>query len=128
LDAVAIGQVTPGPVFTTATFVGWQVSGFGGAVAATLGIFLPSFVFAFFVGSVVRLVERYEAARHVLDGVATGSIALMAMVAVRLIESSVTDVVTGVVLVGAGVLLLFTRLNSAWLIGVGVALGLLVGS
>jgi chromate transporter len=128
LDAVAIGQVTPGPVFTTATFVGWQVSGIGGAAAATVGIFAPSFVFAFFVGSVVRVVERHEAPRHVLDGVATGSIALMAVVAVRLVESSVTDFFTGAALIGAGALLLFTRLNSAWLIGAGVVLGLLVGS
>lgn len=128
LDAVAIGQVTPGPVFTTATFVGWQVSGIGGAAAATVGIFAPSFVFAFFVGSVVRVVERHEALRHVLDGVATGSIALMAVVAVRLVESSVTDVFTGALLFGAGALLLFTRLNSAWLIGAGVLLGLILGS
>lgn len=126
LDAVAIGQVTPGPVFTTATFVGWQVSGIGGAVAATLGIFAPSFVFAFFVGSVVRLVERHEAARHVLDGVATGSIALMAVVAVRLIETSVTDLLTAGALAVSAALLLFTRLNSAWLIVGGVALGLAV--
>lgn len=128
LDAVAIGQVTPGPVFTTATFVGWQIDGIGGAAAATVGIFAPSFVFAFFVGSVVRLVERHAFARHILDGVATGSIALMAVVAVRLVESSVTDILSGALLVGAGALLLFTRLNSAWLIGAGVMLGLLVGS
>lgn len=126
LDAVAIGQVTPGPVFTTATFVGWQISGFGGAVAATLGIFAPSFVFAFFVGSVVRMVERHEAARHLLDGVATGSIALMAVVAVRLIEASVTDLLTVGILTTSAALLLFTRLNSAWLIVGGVALGLAV--
>ena len=126
LDAVAIGQVTPGPVFTTATFVGWQVSGIGGALAATLGIFAPAFVFAFLVGSVVRLVERHAAARHVLDGVATGSIALMAVVAVRLMDSSVTDPLTAGVLAVSAALLLFTRLNSAWLIVGGVALGLAV--
>lgn len=128
LDAVAIGQVTPGPVFTTATFVGWQIDGIAGATAATIGIFAPAFVFAFFVGTVVRLVERHQALRYVLDGVATGSIALMAVVAARLVEASVTDLITGAALIGAGVLLLFTRLNSAWLIAAGVVLGLLVGS
>jgi chromate transporter len=127
LDAITIGQVTPGPVFTTATFIGWQVSGWGGAAAATIGIFAPSFVFAFFVGSVVRLVERHTSARHVLDGVATGSIALMAVVAARLLETSVTDVPTAAIGVTCTAALLLTRLNSAWLIAGGVALGLLLG-
>ena len=126
LDAITIGQVTPGPVFTTATFIGWQVSGWGGAAAATIGIFAPSFVFAFFVGSVVRVVDRYVVARHVLDGVATASIALMAVVALRLIESSVTDAVTAAIALGCAALLFFTRLNSAWLIAAGVALGLVL--
>jgi chromate transporter len=127
LDAVAIGQVTPGPVFTTATFVGWQVSGWAGALAATIGIFAPAFVFAFFIGSIVRLVDRRPAARHVLDGVATGSIALMAVVAIRLVETSVNDLGSAVLLAGSLALLLFTRLNSAWLIGAGLVVGLALG-
>ena len=127
LDAITIGQVTPGPVFTTATFIGWQVSGWSGAAAATIGIFAPSFVFAFFVGSVVRMVDRYAVARHMLDGVATGSIALMAVVATRLIESSVIDAPTAVIAVACAAVLLLTRLNSAWLIAGGVAVGLLFG-
>jgi chromate transporter len=124
LDAVAIGQVTPGPVFTTATFIGWQVDGPVGAAAATIGIFAPSFVFAFLVGSVVRLVERNDSVRHVLDGVATGSIALMAVVAVRLTGAAITDPLTAGVLALSTLVLLVARLNSAWLIVGGVALGL----
>ena len=84
LDAIAVGQVTPGPVFTTATFVGYLLGGLGGAVAATVGIFLPAFVFVALSGPLVPRIRRSPVAGAFLDGVNVASIALMALVTAQL--------------------------------------------
>lgn len=88
LDAISVGQFTPGPVFTTATFVGWHLAGLGGAAVATFGIFGPSFVFAALVGRVVRWSQRSHVFGAFLRGVSTGSIALMVVVLVRLADEA----------------------------------------
>ncbi len=84
LDAVAVGQVTPGPVFTTATFIGYLLGGAPGAILATVGIFLPAFVFVALSGPLVPRIRRSPLAGAFLDGVNVASIALMAVVTVRL--------------------------------------------
>lgn len=127
LDAVAIGQVTPGPVFSTATFVGWQVAGWSGAAAATLGIFAPSFVFVALLDRVMRLTESSALARAFLRGVTAASIGLMIVVLGRLAVEGLGDLAGVAVVVASAVLLLRTRLNSVWLIAAGVAFGLAVG-
>jgi chromate transporter len=91
LDAVSVGQFTPGPVFTTATFIGWHLAGFAGATVATLGIFGPSFVFAAFVDHVVVWSHRSAAFAAFLRGVSSGSIALMAVVVWRLAGEAFVD-------------------------------------
>ena len=91
LDAISVGQFTPGPVFTTATFIGWHLAGLGGAVAATLGIFGPSFVFAAFVERIVSWSQRSRIFAAFLRGVSSGSIALMAFVLVRLADEVLVD-------------------------------------
>jgi len=91
LDAVSVGQFTPGPVFTTATFIGWHLAGFAGAAVATLGIFGPSFVFAAFVDRVVQWSHRSTAFAAFLRGVSSGSIALMAVVVWRLAGEAFVD-------------------------------------
>ena len=91
LDAISVGQFTPGPVFTTATFIGWHLDGFAGAAVATLGIFAPSFVFAAFIGRVVVWSHRHRAFGAFLRGVSSGSIALMAVVLWRLANEAFTD-------------------------------------
>ena len=91
LDAIAVGQFTPGPVFTTATFIGWHLAGVGGAAVATLGIFGPSFVFAALVNRVVRWSQRSQVFGAFLRGVSTGSIALMVVVLVRLADEAFVD-------------------------------------
>lgn len=127
LDAIAVGQVTPGPVFTSATFIGWELQGLSGALVATAGIFLPSFALAFGCTRFLGVVQRTPWLRLVLGGVTAASIGLMALLVVRLAESSLFDLGTWTLaLVAAGVLLV-TRISSMWVIGLGVLAGLLVG-
>jgi chromate transporter len=123
LDAVAVGQVTPGPVFTTATFVGWQVAGPAGAAVATIGIFLPSFVFVSLLSVIVPLVRRHATARAFLDGVVFASLGLLAGVLLELVGAAVTDVLTGALAIGALGVLVRTEANSAWLVAAGAAVG-----
>jgi chromate transporter len=125
LDAVAVGQVTPGPVFTTATFIGYVLGGARGAVVATAGIFLPAFVFVAVSGPLVPRIRRSRAAGAFLDGVNVASLALMLVVTVALGRAAVVDRVTLGLAVAAGVALFGFRVNSAWLIGVAAVVGLL---
>src|SRR4029450_9673856 len=91
LDAVTVGQVTPGPVFTTATVVGLLLAGFPGAVVATIGIFLPAFVFVALSGRLVPRIRKSPVAASVLDGVNAGSLALMAVVTAHLTRTAIVD-------------------------------------
>ncbi|ATB48696.1 chromate efflux transporter [Corallococcus macrosporus] len=126
LDAVAVGQVTPGPVFTTATFIGYLLGGGVGAVVATVGIFLPAFFFVAVSGPVVPRLRRSWVAGAVLDGVNVASLALMAVVTWQLGRSALVDAWTvGLALLSA-VLLLRFRLNSVWLVLGGALTGLLL--
>ena len=127
LDAVSIGQVTPGPVFTTATFVGYLVAGLPGAFIATVGIFLPSFVF---VGLLTRLAGWLRSrpwTAALLDGLNATGLALMAGITWTLGRDALADGWT-VALFGLTLLLLWrTRLNSAWYVLGGAAAGILLG-
>lgn len=116
IDAVAVGQFTPGPVFTTATFIGYLVGGLPGAAFATLGIFLPGFVFVAVSGPLIPRIRRSPTAGAVLDGVVVGSLALMAVVAWQLGKASVTDWLTVSTLVISLIAILRFKINSAWLI------------
>ena len=121
LDAVAVGQVTPGPVFTTATFIGYVLGGAPGAAVATIGIFLPAFVFVALSGLVLPRIRHSPAARAVLDGVNVASLALMAVVTAQLARAAVVDWTTLALAVLSAVLLLRWKVNSAWLVlGAGV--------
>ena len=128
LDAVAIGQFTPGPVFTTATFVGYQVAGLPGALVATAAIFAPALVFVALLARIVPLIRRSAWAGGALDGVNAASLGMMAAVVVRLAGSALIDPLTVAVAVVALVLLLTVRPNSAWLVAGGAAVGLLHGA
>ncbi|RKG48673.1 chromate efflux transporter [Corallococcus sp. AB011P] len=125
LDAVAVGQFTPGPVFTTATFIGYLVGGVPGAGLATLGIFLPAFVFVALSGPLVPRLRRSRTAGAVLDGVNAASLALMAVVTWQLGRAALVDGWTVALAVLGAVLLLRWRVNSAWLVLGGAAVGLL---
>lgn len=123
LDAVAVGQVTPGPVFTTATFIGYVLGGGPGAWAATVGIFLPAFIFVALSGPLVPRLRRSAAAGHVLDGVNVASLALMSVVTWQLGRAALVDGPSIVLAVLSAVLLLRFRVNSAWLVLGGAILG-----
>jgi chromate transporter len=125
LDAITVGQVTPGPVFTTATFVGWQVAGVAGAAVATVGIFGPSFVFVAFLGRIVPWMRARTVARGFLDGLTVASLGLMAGVFVELVDTALVDWLTIVIAVIALMVLVRWRINSAWLVAAGVLIGLI---
>jgi chromate transporter len=120
---VAIGQVTPGPVFTTATFIGYVLAGPAGAVVATVGIFLPAFVFVALSGPLVPRLRQSPLAGAVLDGVNVASLALMAVVSWQLGAAALVDPLTVGVALASLAALVYWRANSAWLIGAGAAIG-----
>jgi len=124
LDAIAVGQITPGPVFTTATFVGYVLGGGPGALVATVGIFLPAFVFVALSGVLVPRLRRSAAAGAALDGVNVASLALMAVVTAQLARSALVDAPTIVLAAASALLLLRWRVNSAWLVLGGALAGL----
>jgi chromate transporter len=123
LDAVAVGQLTPGPVLTTATFVGYLVAGGRGALVATVAIFLPSFVLVALSNPLIPRLRRSAWAAAFLDGANAASVALMARVAWELGRSAIVDWATAALAVTAAILLLATRINSAWLVTGGAVVG-----
>jgi chromate transporter len=123
LDAVAIGQVTPGPVFTTATFIGFLLGGSRGAAVATIGIFLPAFLFVALSGPLVPRIRRSALAGAALDGINVASLALMAVVWWQLARAAVVDPLTAAVAVASLIALVRYEVNSAWLIAAGALLG-----
>jgi len=125
LDAVAVGQVTPGPLFTTATFIGYILGGPMAAFLATVGIFLPAFVLVALSGPLIPRVRRSPVAGAVLDGVNVAALALMAVVTVQLSVAALVDWPTVLLAIAAAGLLIRYRVNSAWLVLAGAGLGLL---
>ncbi len=126
LDALAVGQVTPGPVFTTATFVGYLLGGVSGALVATIGIFLPGFVFVALLQPIVRLMRRSRWTGDLLDGVNVGAVGLMAGVTLQLARTAFVDAPTVLFGVVALVVLLRWRPNSGWVVLAGAGAGLAV--
>ncbi len=116
LDAVAIGQFTPGPVFTTATFIGFILGGFHGALLATLGIFLPSFFLVAAVFPLVGILRRSQWASAFLDGVNVGALGLMAGVTMQLGKAALIDWFTFSLAMLSGLAIFRFKINSAWLV------------
>ena len=116
LDAIAIGQATPGPLFTTATFIGYVLGGAAGATVATVGIFLPAFLFVAVSGPLVPRMRRSVIAGAFLDGVTAASLALMTVVTWQLAKASLVDPMSVLFLVVSLVLLVRFRFNSMWLV------------
>ncbi|TDJ00415.1 MAG: chromate transporter [Candidatus Dadabacteria bacterium] len=127
IDVVALGQVTPGPLLTTATSIGYLVAGIPGAVIATVGIFLPSFVLVAAVNPIIPRLRKSPLAGAALDGVNAASLGLMAAVTIQLARVSLIDPLTIIIVVACAAALFFFRTNSTWLIAGGGIVGLLYG-
>jgi chromate transporter len=124
LDAVAIGQLTPGPVFTTATFIGYLLAGNAGAIAGTSGIFLPAFVLVWVVNPWVAKLRQSPWASGLLDGVNAASLGLMAGVTYSLGQAALVDWVTIVLAILSAIAVFRFKINSAWLVLAGGLIGL----
>jgi len=128
LDSVAVGQVTPGPVFTTATFIGYLVGGIPGAAVATLAIFLPGFLLVAVSGPLIPRIRRSPLAGAILDGVIVASLALMGVVTWQLGRAALIDPLTIAIAVVSAVLLFRWQVNAAWLILAAGIVGVIHGS
>jgi chromate transporter len=126
IDAVAVGQMTPGPVFTTATFIGYILGGPVAGLVATIGIFLPAFVFVALSAPLVPRLRRSPLAAGFLDGVNVASLALMAVVTWLLARSAIVSYWTAAVALASAVSLIRFRVNSAWLVLAGGIVGLVL--
>lgn len=124
LDAVAVGQFTPGPVFTTATFIGYLAAGVPGAVVATVGIFLPAFFFVAVSAPLIPRLRKSPAASALLDGVNVASVAIMTGATWQLARTAVVDVFSATLAVVAAIALLRWKVNSVWLVAGGAAAAL----
>jgi chromate transporter len=127
LDAITAGQLTPGPVFATATFLGYLLRGWAGAAVATAAIFLPSFAMAGLVSSLAVRIRNSKPAAAFLDGVNAAAVALMASVALVLGRATLVDGWTWALGLGSALLLVRFRVNATWLILGGAAIGILHG-
>jgi chromate transporter len=125
LDAAIVGQVTPGPVFTTATFIGYLLGGPLSALLATIAIFLPSFVFVALSGPLVPRIRSSPLAGAFLDGVNASSLALMVAVTTQLAQSALLDPLTTTLALASAIHLVRFKVNSAWLIFGAAFVGLL---
>jgi chromate transporter len=125
IDAIAIGQVTPGPVFTTATFIGYLLGGVPGAILGTAGIFLPSFVFVALSSAFIPRIRSSGWLGSLLDGVNVASLGLMAGVTWQLAQASLVHPLSFVILILSGILILKYNINTTWLILAGALSGLL---
>jgi chromate transporter len=126
IDAITAGQVTPGPVFATATFIGYLLHGWTGSAVATVAIFLPSFLMAGAVGALAGHIRKSKLAASFLDGVNAAAVALMAEVALVLGRSTLVDGWTWALGLASAALLLRFRLNATWLILAGATIGILL--
>jgi chromate transporter len=125
LDAIAAGQVTPGPVFTAATFIGYLVAGPAGAVVATVGVFLPAFACSALSVALLDRLREGGVARAFLDGVNAAAVALIAVVLVALVPHAIVDVPTAGIAIAAAVAIGWWRVNPAWVMLAAAATGLL---
>jgi chromate transporter len=126
LDAIAVGQVTPGPLFTSVTFIGYLLAGVPGALLATLGMFLPSFVFVALTHPLVARLRQSRRLSAMLDGVIAASLGLMAAVTAQLARASLVDPPTLILFALAVLAILRLRINPTWLVFGGAAAGLAI--
>lgn len=127
LDAIAVGQFTPGPVLSTATFIGYQLGGFGGAIAATIGIFLPSFLFVLLLNPLIPKMRKSKFLEYFLDAANVASVAVMLGVLVKMGQETLVDWRAFVILATALFLQFNVKnVNAMWIVVMGSVLGFLL--
>jgi chromate transporter len=127
MDAIAVGQFTPGPLFSSVTFIGYQIDSFKGALLATAGIFLPSFLFVALLNPLVRRIRNSKLASAFLDAVNVASVAIIVVVCYQMGKETITDWRTVIVAVTSlAVVFGFRRISSAWIVLGGAGLGYLL--
>ena len=126
IDAIAVGQFTPGPVLSTSTFIGYQLSGFSGAIAASVGIFLPSFLFVLIFNRFISKMRQSKILRHFLDAVNVAAVAVMLSVLVVMTMDTLTDWSAIVIAIICSFLTFGTKIATMWIIAIGAVLGYLL--
>lgn len=127
IDAVAIGQFTPGPVFTTATFIGYMLNGFPGAILATIGIFLPAFLLVLILNPIMDKLRKSSWIAGMLDGINVASLVLMVAVTIKLSMSSIINLTTLLIFLTSFFIITKLKINSAWVIVAGGLIGWIAG-
>lgn len=127
IDAVAVGQITPGPVLSTATFIGWQLNGISGALVATLGIFLPSFLFVLLLNPLIPKMRKSKLFGAILDAVNVAAVALILVVCIEMAVDTLTDWRTLIIAAASlAVVFYFKKVNSAFIVLAGALMGYLL--
>ncbi|RFC55529.1 chromate efflux transporter [Brumimicrobium aurantiacum] len=127
IDAVAVGQITPGPVLSTATFIGWQLGGFWGAIAATIGIFLPSFIFVAILNPLIPKMRKSKTISAFLDAVNIAAVGVIVAVCVEMGAETLVDWRTILIAVASMItVFVFKKVNSAFIVIGGAGLGFLL--
>lgn len=127
IDAVAVGQFTPGPVLSTATFIGWQMNGFWGAMAATIGIFFPSFIFVWILNPLIPKMRKSKSFAAFLDAVNIAAVAVIIAVCIEMGKDTLTDWRTSLIAIAALIMVfIFEKMNSAFIVIGGAAMGYLL--
>ena len=125
IDAIAVGQITPGPVSSAATFIGYIVQGVPGALLATFAMFLPSFIIIFLLGKILPKIRKSSIAQNILDSVNAAVVALIFSVAVTFFKSSINDLFALLLIVIGLFMLLKFKIDPVWMIIGGIIIGLL---
>jgi chromate transporter len=127
IDAIAVGQFTPGPVFSAATFIGWQIGGMGGAIAATIGVFLPSFLFVALLNPLIPKLRKSQLMAAFLDAVNVAAVAIILSVAIRMASVAIVDWRTAIIgIMSFLVVFLLKKVNAAFIVLGGSILGYLL--
>jgi chromate transporter len=126
VDTISVGQITPGPILSSATFAGYLIKGPAGAVIATIAIFLPSFFISFFLYRLLNFINKHALLRSFLDIVNAASIALIAAVAIQMISGFDKQWQSDIILILSLAAVLFSRINTVWLIIFGSCAGYLL--
>jgi chromate transporter len=123
IDAIAVGQFTPGPILSTSTFIGYQLSGFYGALAATAGIFLPSFLFVLILNPFIPKMQKSKILRYFLNAVNVAAVSIMLAVLIIMAQETLVDWKAIVIAISAVILTFKIKISPIWIISIGAVLG-----